>query len=102
MAVLYDYTIYMIMNIDNFLNEDNKIKTWPSKRELKIAVLSYLSEKFEKGTYYTEKEVNEIIKTWHTFGDFFLLRRELIDKKFLSRTNDGATYWKEENESLKG
>ncbi len=84
------------MNINQYLDGDKKIKTWPSKKSVKIEILAYLSEKFEQDVFYTEKEVNEIVKNWHTFGDFFLLRRELIDKKFLSRTQDGANYWKEE------
>ena len=85
------------MNIERFLDEDKKIKLWPAKRELKAEVLKYLSEKFETGVIYTEKEVNEIIKSWHTFGDFFLLRRELIDMKYLLRTRDGLQYWKEKD-----
>ncbi|QHQ62886.1 DUF2087 domain-containing protein [Anaerocolumna sedimenticola] len=85
------------INIERFLDEDKKIKIWPAKRDLKIEILKYLSEKFETGVFYTEKEVNEIIKNWHTFSDFFLLRRGLIDMKYLSRTKDGLQYWKEEN-----
>jgi hypothetical protein len=84
------------MSINQYLDEDKKIKIWPSKKSVKIEILAYLAEKFDTDVYYTEKEVNEIVKYWHTFGDFFLLRRELIDKKFLSRTQDGAKYWKEE------
>lgn len=84
------------MNINQYLDDDKKIKIWPSKKSVKTEVLAYLSEKFEPNVFYTEKEVNEIVKSWHTFGDFFLLRRELIDKKFLSRTQDGSKYWKEE------
>lgn len=82
------------MNIEQYLDENKKIKVWPSKRTMKDEVLAYLAEKFEPDIVYTEKEVNEIIKSWHTFGDFFLLRRELIEKKLLLRTNDGAKYWR--------
>ena len=88
------------MNINQYLDEDKKIKTWPSKKSVKTEVLAYLAEKFEPDVFYTEKEVNEIVKNWHTFGDFFLLRRELIDKKFLSRTQDGSKYWKEERTTI--
>ena len=83
-------------NIERFLDEKKKIKIWPAKRDLKIEILKYLAQKFETGVIYTEKEVNEIIKNWHTFSDFFLLRRGLIDMKYLSRTKDGLQYWKEE------
>lgn len=86
------------MSIERFLDEDSKIKIWPAKRDMKHEVLTYLSEKFETGVHYTEKEVNDIIKNWHTFGDFFLLRRGMIDLKLLSRSKDGREYWKEERE----
>ena len=83
-------------DIKRFLDENSKVKSWPSKKELKIEVLKYIATKFEQGRSYTEKEVNIIIENWHTFGDYFLLRRGLIDYKFLSRTRDGSKYWKEE------
>lgn len=80
--------------IANFLDDRKRIKIWPAKMELKLAVLSYLGTKFEEGILYSEKEVNEIVKEWHTFGDFFLLRRGLIDRKILLRAKDGSQYWK--------
>ncbi len=81
--------------IDPFLDKEGKIVHLPAKWEKKKEVLLYLSEKFLEDREYTEKEVNVIIDCWHTFGDYFLLRRELIDAHFLSRTWDGKKYWKE-------
>ena len=84
-----------MVDIERFLDERGKIKIWPSKREVKIEVLRYLSTKFEYDKFYSEKEVNVIIDKWHNFNDYFLLRRGMIDYKFLFRTKDGAKYWKE-------
>lgn len=80
--------------IDGFLDEEGKIKQMPSKKEPRQAILAYLATKFADGVSYSEKEVNEIVSEWHTFNDYFLLRRELVDYKFLSRTRDGSKYWK--------
>ena len=77
-----------------FLDDKERIKQLPSKGEPKRAVLAYLASKFSCDVDYTEKEVNRIIDNWHTFGDYFVLRRELIDAQFLCRTRDGAKYWK--------
>jgi len=80
-----------------YLDEKGRIKVWPSKNK-KIAraeMLQYLADKFEYEKFYKEKEVNEIISHWHTFGDYFLLRRELIIAALLYRTNDGSKYWRE-------
>lgn len=88
--------VNMKKTIESFLDEEGRIKSWPSKRHVKKEVLLYLGQKFEPEIVYTEKQVNELIRIWHTFGDFFLLRRELIDNKILLRTPDGGKYWKNE------
>lgn len=79
--------------ISRFLTEEGKIKQLPSKQKSKLEVLQYLATKFEGKVTYSEKEINRVIDAWHTFGDYFLLRRELVDNLFLSRTNDGSKYW---------
>lgn len=81
------------VNIAVFLDNAGKIMQVPVPGRTKIPVLAYLAEKFEEDRIYIEKEVNEIINAWHTFNDYFILRRLLIDYKFLQRTLDGAKYW---------
>lgn len=81
-------------SIEKFLDDTGKIKIWPAKIEPKLEILKYLADKFEYGHFYNEKEVNSIIKSWHTFEDYFLLRRGLIDSKLLCRTKDGSKYWR--------
>ncbi|MBS4535238.1 DUF2087 domain-containing protein [Clostridium sp. D2Q-14] len=78
-----------------FLDEQGRVTSWPAKRALKIEVLKYIAEKFEEDREYKEKEVNNIIDQWHTFGDYFMLRRGMIDYKFLLRKRDGSMYWRE-------
>ena len=40
----------------------------------------------------TEKDINALLKSRHSFGDHALLRRSLIDHKLVQRTVDGTTY----------
>lgn len=82
-------------NIERFLDDKGRIKIWPAKKDLKVEILSYLASKFEYNCFYNEKEVNSIINEWHTFEDYFLLRRGLIDYKLLFREKDGSKYWRE-------
>jgi hypothetical protein len=89
-----------IANISVFLDEDGRIKQWPAHDRTRIPVLEYLCGKFEKGKTYTEKEVNQKIDWWHTFGDYFLLRRSLIDYQFMARKIDGSQYWVVEKPDL--
>lgn len=83
------------ININRFLDNSGKIIQLPQKFTLRIAVLSYLAEKFDIGVNYTEKQVNSVCDNWHTFNDYFILRRELVDNNLLCREPDGSKYWRE-------
>ncbi|MCK9170831.1 MAG: DUF2087 domain-containing protein, partial [Treponema sp.] len=65
------------------------------KKDEKEAVLKYMRSKFEPEKIYSEREVNEIINRWHSFGDYALVRREMYDHFLLERTPDGKKYWLE-------
>jgi hypothetical protein len=80
--------------IKKYLDDKGNINIWPAKQQSKLLILEYLSTFFEKDKIYSEKEVNNIIINKHNFNDYFLLRRELIDRKFLLREKDGSKYWK--------
>lgn len=86
------------IDIKRFLDDSGKIIQLPQKLKIRVAVLSYLAEKFEENRDYTEKEVNAICDDWHTFGDYFVLRRELVDFGLLFREATGSRYWKPKNE----
>lgn len=86
--------------IDNYLDKNRKIKCWPKKKQSRLIVLNYLVSKFDFNTIYNEKEVNKIIEENHSFTDYFLLRRELIEYKLMLRTMDGSKYWRNDTSSL--
>ncbi len=78
--------------IERFLNKHRQVSVWPAKGAGKVAVLDYLIEKFDRETNYSEVEVNQILKQWHTFEDWALLRRELFDRGYFEREPDGTRY----------
>ena len=82
------------VKIDQFLDEAGRVTQWPSKHKYKLAVLEYISGKFDSNCTYTEHQVNEICQQWHTFNDFFLVRRELVGNGYMGRERNGSRYWK--------
>ena len=82
--------------IKGFLDSEGRLKAFPAKRKMKAYALLYLSQKIENGTKYTEKQFNELLNSWHTFGDAATLRRELYNNKFIDRTSSGSEYWRED------
>jgi hypothetical protein len=83
--------------LKNHMDDQGRLIEWPSprnKKGLQKLALEYLASKFEMGVIYTEKEVNAILKQYHTFEDEALLRRGLYDKRYFDRKNDGSQYWR--------
>ena len=76
------------------IDEFDKIIKWSKKPIDKESVVKFLSTKFQGNKKYSEKEINQIIDQFHLFNDIPLLRRELISRHYLSRTDNGAEYWK--------
>ncbi len=78
-----------------FLNADGTLKQVPPQGEKLQIVLEYLSQAFEPGAQYTEKEVNELLRRF--YSDPVTLRRGLIDAGLLRRESDGSRYWRPSN-----
>lgn len=74
------------------MNAEGKLTAFPAKRKMKIYCLFYLAEKFEEEKDYTERQVNDLLLSWHTFADPATLRRELYEYHFLDRSRDGKIY----------
>lgn len=86
--------------IRNYLDDNGRLKVYPSKHKYKIFALFYLAAKFERGKFYSESEINDMIDGIHTFGDRCLLRRELYNKRFFGRLNDCSKYWLENKQPV--
>lgn len=78
--------------LQHLLNDLAQVERWPTKPAEKTAVIEYLAAKFQSGQSYNETQINLLLKTWHTFEDWALLRRELVDRGFLTREPNGSSY----------
>jgi Uncharacterized protein conserved in bacteria len=61
-----------------------------NKDEKRNLIMQTITQQFEKGKIYNEKEVNEILKS--IYPDFATIRRSLIDYGFMNRTSDCREY----------
>ena len=74
----------------NFLDDDGRLHTIPTRRAKRLVVLDHLAQCFEPGSTYTEAEVSETLRRFHP--DYAALRRYLVDEQFLTR--EGNVYWR--------
>lgn len=75
-----------------FLDEDGRLTQWPSRQKVQRMAVAMLAARFEPGREYSEREANELLRRWHTFEDWALLRRMLFDWCFIDRDSDGTRY----------
>lgn len=71
-----------------------RMSRWPHKYSVQRLALWVMWMQFESRRVYTEREVNAVLKAWHTWGDHVTLRRELINDHLLTRKSDGSQYRK--------
>lgn len=71
--------------LKNFFTSEGELKHIPAQLKKKLIVLEYLVARLEQGRKYTEKEINEFIKSFH--GDFATIRREFIVHQYMYRSD---------------
>jgi hypothetical protein len=74
----------------NFLTDDGRLRTIPSKHAKLLVVLDRLAQEFEPGRTYPEAEVNKVLEAFHP--DYAALRRYLVENGFLTR--EEGIYWR--------
>lgn len=76
-------------------DEHGRLSRWPYKFSVQRLAMWGLWLRFDTGRTYTEREVNEILKAWTTYGDHVTPRRELVEMGLLGRKDDCSAYWKQ-------
>ncbi len=77
-----------------FLDGEGRLRTWPSKLTDQKAALAWLCDQMTPGERLSERDFNEWLKARHTFDDWAILRRSLVDHGFVQREGDGSAYWR--------
>lgn len=75
-----------------FLDDAGRLRQWPSRHKVQRMAVALLARRFEPGREYREMEVNATLMDGHTFADWALLRRSLVDWGFMARESDGSRY----------
>lgn len=69
-----------------------KLRTFPTKEEKRKALLPRFADLFEPNKVYNEAEVKQLIKP--IYEDDAIIRRYLVDYRYLRRNKDGSEYYK--------
>ena len=73
-----------------FMKTDGSLSRIPPKEKQKLVILRRLAELFERGREYSDAEVRSMLGAVHE--DHALLRRYLVDYRFIERDDEGRRY----------
>lgn len=76
-----------------FVDETGRLRQWPARHKVQRMAVALVAQRIEPGREYNEKEVNVVLMDGHTFADWALLRRLLVDWGYMARESDGSRYW---------
>ena len=75
-----------------FVDDAGRLKSWPARQKVQRMAAVYLASCFEPGREYSEQDVNFRLMELHTFSDWAILPRMLVDWRYLDRERDGSRY----------
>lgn len=82
----------LIERAARLFDAEGRLLRWPTSRPVQDLCLWVLWSRLASRTSFSEKQISELIKQWHAFGDHALLRRALIGWRLVQRTPDGSEY----------
>ena len=75
-----------------YFDDGGVLMSWPARFNLQLLCLWVLWSRLPPDTGYTEREISELLRDWHEFGDHALLRRAMFEARLVDRTVDGRDY----------
>lgn len=81
-----------IERLAKLFDDDGRLTRWPKKFNQQQTCLWVLWSRIPARRRFAEREVNVMLLGHHAFGDYALIRREMIDAGMMTRTPDGGVY----------
>jgi len=81
-----------VEKVSRHFDADGIMVRWPAKTNHQSLCLWVIWSRIPAGQRFSEREVNQFITDGHSFGDYAILRRSLVNAGMLARTPDGKLY----------
>ncbi|MBU1248706.1 MAG: DUF2087 domain-containing protein [Proteobacteria bacterium] len=82
----------LVKRLLRFFDDQGRLIRWPKKFAQRMICLWVMWSRIPARATLSERQMNDLLDGQHLFGDYALLRREMVDRALVSRTNDGRQY----------
>lgn len=87
-----DYDHAKVEQVLRHFDEAGRMVRWPGRTHHQTLCLWGIWAYIPAGERLSESEINSLITRAHSFGDYAILRRSMVDAAMLARTPDGRVY----------
>ncbi len=81
-----------VARVANFFDTDGVLSSWPAKTGLQELCIWVFWSRIPSVSVFNERQISDMLRDWHDFGDHALLRRTLVTMGLVERTVDGREY----------
>lgn len=81
-----------VARVGNFFDADGVLMSWPAKTGLQELCVWVFWSRLPAASVFDERQISDMLRDWHDFGDHALLRRTLVTMGLVQRTVDGREY----------
>jgi len=82
----------LVEKVLRHFDAEGRMARWPGKTQQQRLAAFALWSRLPADVVLSEREVNDSLRRWHTFGDHALLRRTLVENALVTRAQDGSAY----------
>ncbi|WP_055046955.1 DUF2087 domain-containing protein [Devosia sp. A16] len=75
-----------------YFDDRGVLMSWPARFNLQTLCQWVFWSRIPPDMAFSEREISDLIRDWHDFGDHALIRRAMVDARMLERTVDGREY----------
>ncbi|SMF05265.1 DUF2087 domain-containing protein [Desulfovibrio gilichinskyi] len=87
-----ELNLKLVKRLTRFFDEDGQLIRWPKKFSERMICLWIMWSRIPAKESFSEKEISDLLDKEHLFGDYALLRRELVDRGMMVRNAEGSQY----------
>lgn len=82
----------LVEKVSRHFDAEGLLLRWPARIKQVNLCLWVLWSRLPAGAVFSDAEISDLLRDWHSFGDHAVLRRALVDARLVDRTVDGREY----------
>ncbi|MGV3489775.1 MAG: DUF2087 domain-containing protein [Devosia sp.] len=82
----------LVTKTARYFDDAGVLTSWPSRFAHQTLSQWVFWSRIPRGEVFSERQISDLIRDWHGFGDHAIIRRAMVDAKMIERKQNGREY----------